>query len=142
MLGHDVEYSTKLGDMELLNEAKKEQRTLLTRDFMLYKHAIARGIDAYYLEGKTEPERLAELAKRFSIELRIDMTTSRCPKCNTALESAPKEEIADRVEGNTLEHYDEFWMCPKCGKVYWQGAHWTKIRETLEKAQKHLTILN
>jgi uncharacterized protein with PIN domain len=37
---------------------------------------------------------------------------------------------------NTLLHYGEFWLCPNCGSVYWQGAHWTKIKQTLQKAKE------
>jgi uncharacterized protein with PIN domain len=63
---------------------------------------------------------------------------SRCPKCNAKLASASKEEIADKVEKNTLIHYNEFWNCPSCGAVYWQGAHWTKIWATLKEAKEKL----
>jgi uncharacterized protein with PIN domain len=70
----------------------------------------------------------------------IDLEKSRCPKCNAKLESVPKEEIADKVEKNTLIHYDVFWKCPNCGAVYWQGAHWTEIRATLEKAEENLKM--
>jgi uncharacterized protein with PIN domain len=66
------------------------------------------------------------------------MRVSRCPKCNTALVSALKEEIAAQVEKNTFLHYDEFWRCPNCGAVYWQGAHWTKICSIIEAAKEKL----
>jgi uncharacterized protein with PIN domain len=135
MLGHDVEYSNSLDDVQLLEMAKEERRVLLTRDFALYQHATARGVDAFYVEGQTEPERLAELALRFQIRLNIDMTTSRCPKCNTPVELAAKEEVAGKVEDSTFDHYGEFWKCPKCGQIYWQGAHWNKIRKTLAEAE-------
>jgi len=135
MLGHDVKYSTNLDDGELMAVSKKEKRVLLTRDLGLYQQATAKGIEAYYLEGQTEQERLAELARRFSLRLEIDMMISKCPKCNAQVRAAPKEKIADRAEKNTLEHYDEFWECPKCGQIYWQGAHWKRIRETLAAAK-------
>jgi uncharacterized protein with PIN domain len=141
MMGHDVEYSNSMDDSELLTIAKKEQRILLTRDFELYKHAAAKQVDAFYVEGQTEEERLTELAARFSISLEIDMATSRCPKCNTQVKPVSKEEMANRVEKSTLEHYTEFWECPKCGQVYWQGAHWTKIRETLKTAEQNVREL-
>ncbi|MCW4018382.1 MAG: Mut7-C RNAse domain-containing protein [Candidatus Bathyarchaeota archaeon] len=137
MMGHDAKYSTA-DDAELLEIAKKEKRVLLTRDLALYQQAAAKGTEAYYVEASTEPERLAELAKRFGIRVEIDLTQSRCPKCNTNLITAPKEEIADQVKKNTLLHYDEFWRCPNCGAVYWQGSHWTKIRATLEEAKEKL----
>jgi uncharacterized protein with PIN domain len=138
MLGHDVKYSNKLNDAELAVIAKKERRILLTKDLELYQRAIAKGIDAFYVEGLTEAERLAELAKRFNIALVIDLKNSRCPRCNSKLRSTPKEKLAGKVEKNTFTYYDEFWKCPKCGHIYWQGAHWGRIRATLAEAEENL----
>ena len=59
MLGQDVMYSTELNDSALIEVAKKENRVLLTKDLELYKRAIARGLDAFYVEGKVESDRLA-----------------------------------------------------------------------------------
>ena len=141
LLGYSVKYSTKLDDAKLVEIAKKEQRILLTRDLELYQQATAKGIDAFYLEGKNEAERLALLAKRFKIKLDINMKTSRCPKCNTRVKPIPKENVADKVETNTFSHYTEFWECPKCSQIYWQGAHWTRIRKTLEASKENLEKL-
>jgi uncharacterized protein with PIN domain len=141
MLGHNVKYSSKLDDNHLINIAKKERRILLTRDLELYQQATAKGVKAFYLEGTNEAERLAQLAKRFKIQLDIDMATSRCPKCNAKVKPIPKEKAADKVEKSTFTYYSEFWECSKCGKIYWQGAHWTKIRKTLETARENLENL-
>jgi len=134
MLGQDVEYSTTLTDDELLAAAKAESRVLLTRDFELYQRAIGRGLEAFYVRGSTEAERLAELAKRFGVPLEIDMDKSHCPRCNTKLNAATKEQIRADVEKNTYLHYNTFWKCPNCGHVYWQGAHWNQINTTLTQA--------
>lgn len=136
MLGYDVKYSNKLDDAQLITIAKKERRILLTRDLELYQQATAKEVDAFYLEGKTEGEKLAELAKRFKIKLDIDMSTSRCPKCNTRVKTIPKEKVADKIEKSTYAYYNEFWECPKCGQIYWQGSHWGRIRETLRRARE------
>ena len=138
MLGHNVKYSNKLDDAQLIMIAEKETRILLTRDLQLYQQATAKGVDAFYLEGKTETEKLAETAKRFKIKLEMDMTMSRCPKCNAQVKTISKEKVADRVDKSTFAYRNEFWECPKCGQIYWQGAHWTRIRETLEKAKEIL----
>jgi uncharacterized protein with PIN domain len=131
-----VKYSSELDDAQLIIIAKKERRVLLTRDLELYQQATAKGINAFYLEGKTEAERLANLAKRFKIQLDIDMATSRCTKCNTIVKLIPKEKVVDKVEKSTFSHYEDFWECPKCGQIYWQGAHWIRIRKTLEAAKE------
>jgi uncharacterized protein with PIN domain len=105
----------------------------------LYKRSTARGIDVFYVEGKNEAERIASLAKRFGLPIEIDLRFSRCPRCNTGIQIVPKTKIGGKVEKKTFEHYDEFWECLKCGKIYWQGAHWPKILETLGEAKKRVT---
>jgi uncharacterized protein with PIN domain len=138
MLGQDVEYFNQLEDSELMAKAKEEQRVLLTRDLELYQRATAKNIEAFYVEGKTEAQKLAELAKRFDIPLHIDLKLSRCPKCNTQIKPAPKEKLEGKVKEKTFRYYSHFWECPNCGSVYWQGAHWVKIRATLKEAEEHL----
>ncbi len=83
MLGQDVTYSTKLSDNELLGLAKAEGRVLLTRDFELYKRAVSRGLEGFYVDGKCESDEIAEVAKRYGLSLQIDMDKSHCPLCNT-----------------------------------------------------------
>ena len=136
MLGHDVKYSTKMADDELLALAKEESRVLLTRDLELYQRAVGRGIETFYVDGKTEPERLAQLAERYKFPLEIDMDKSYCPKCSTKLNPAAKQQIQGEVEKNTFLHYEKFWKCPNCQQIYWQGAHWKQIIETLKEVEK------
>ena len=135
MLGQDVIYSVKFNDSELLELAKKEDRVLLTKDFELYKRAVNRGLDTYYIEGSTESERLAEVAQRYGLQLTINMDKSRCPLCNTPLRSALKEQLQSELKEKTFTYFEKFWKCPGCGQIYWQGAHWTQINRTLNIAQ-------
>jgi uncharacterized protein with PIN domain len=141
ILGQDVIYLVEFDDSELLKLAKKEARILLTKDLELYKRAIGKGIDAYYVEGKTVSERLAEIVKRYGLLLMVDMDKSHCPICNIQLKPAPKEQLQARLEKNTFTYYDKFWKCLNCGQIYWQGAHWTQINNTLRQAQIELQKL-
>jgi hypothetical protein len=39
------------------------------------------------------------------------------------------EDVPLVLTGLTLRNYrsyDEFYVCRKCGKVYWQGTHWQR----------------
>jgi uncharacterized protein len=92
MLGNDVTYSVQFGDNELLELAKAEGRVLLTKDLELYKRAITSGLDAFYVEGKTESSRLAEVSKRYGLTLEIDMDKSHCPVCNSQLKQSQKNK--------------------------------------------------
>lgn len=139
MLGHNVKYANNLDDKMLIKIAKTENRVLLTRDVELYQQATSQHANAFLVEGQNEAERLARLSKRFSLSLELNPNISRCPKCNAKIKPAKKEAISDRIPQTTKTFYEEFWECPKCGQVYWQGAHWKGITETLEEARKILT---
>jgi uncharacterized protein len=136
MLGHDVVYSTKMGNNDLLSVAKKENRILLTRDSELYHRAIGRGLEVFYVDGKTEVQRLVQLASRYNFPLEIDMDKSCCPKCGTKLKAVAKEQVQGELEENTFRFYEKFWKCPTCQQIYWQGAHWKQITGTLKQAQQ------
>jgi len=135
MLGCDVKYYDNLEDEELIKTAKEENRVLLTRDIQLYRRASMNNIQAYLVKCSTETERLAEVAQQFNIELEIDVNNSRCPKCNAKLETVPKDKIKDKVPQATLCFFNDYWICPDCGQIYWQGSHWQKINRKLLEAK-------
>jgi len=142
MLGQDVVYTGSMDDKELIQKAKKEHRILLTRDLELYKQAIGRGAEAFLVEGKTEAQKLANLAKRFGFKLEIDVKVSRCPKCNTRIKHVRKNEVINKIPKTTSSYYNEFWECPSCQQVYWRGAHWKRIEKTLIETRKTLENRN
>ncbi|MFQ6067980.1 MAG: Mut7-C RNAse domain-containing protein [Candidatus Bathyarchaeia archaeon] len=135
MLGHNVKYAKNLDDKMLIKIAKTEKRILLTRDIELYQQATSQQAEAFIVEGKNEAERLAALSRRFSLKLELNPDLSRCPKCNTKIKPAEKDKITNKIPPSTKTFYEEFWECPKCGKIYWQGAHWKRITETLREAR-------
>ncbi len=136
MLGHDVKYANDLEDKTLLKIAKTEKRILLTRDVELFKQATSQQADAFLVPGKNEAERLAVLSRRFGLSLELDPFASRCPKCNSKIRPVSKEQISEKIPSSTKMVYNDFWQCLKCGAVYWQGAHWKRIVETLDEAKK------
>jgi uncharacterized protein with PIN domain len=140
MIGYECAYSNDADDRELLTIAKRDSLVLLTSDAELYRTAVARGIDSFLVEGRTEPERLASLAGRYGLDLGIDTATSRCPVCGSMLKEVEKSEIENSVPPATFKVYRTFWLCtnPKCAKVYWQGSHWKRIEQTLASAKRIL----
>ena len=138
MLGHDVHYYRSTDDKDLIEMAKSERRVLLTRDLKLYRQAVTQGVEAVLVEAADEAEKLADLANRFNFKLEIDLSVSRCPKCNTTIKSVSKEMVIHQIPESTSTYYKDFWMCPECGQVYWQGAHWKRIEKTLKEARNRL----
>ncbi len=138
ILGHDVEYTGSMNDQDLIRKAKKERRILLTRDVELFRQAIAKRAEAYLIENPNQTANLASLAKRFKFKLEVDVTASRCPKCNGRIKVASKSKISKSIPATTSSNYDKFWQCQNCGQIYWHGAHWQRIDITLEEARKTL----
>ena len=138
MLGHDVNYFRSADDKKLAELANQEKRILLTRDHKLVQQAVSLGAEAVLVEAEDETDKLAFLAGRFGFKLEIDLRISRCPKCNATIVVVVKDDVADQIPETTSRYYNDFWKCQGCGKVYWQGAHWKRIEETLEKAKTKL----
>jgi uncharacterized protein with PIN domain len=135
MLGHDVTYFRSADDEKLVEMAKSEKRVLLTRDHKLSQQAATWGVEAVLVEKTDEAEKLADLARRFGFKLEIDLSVSRCPKCNSGIKAVSKDVVINQIPEATSVYYNDFWLCLGCGKVYWQGAHWKRIEKTLEEAK-------
>jgi len=137
ILGHDVAYLRDLDDRSILARVGAGS-VLLTSDVQLFRRAIARGLSAHLVKGKSPSERLSRLAAALTIDLEVDLKRSRCPECGDVLRSIEKSAAGSRVPRMTYARYDDFWECTGCRKVYWQGAHWKRIRQTLAKARSQV----
>ncbi len=129
MLGFDTVYRADAPDEELAQMATNEGRILLTRDRGLLKRsAVTRG----YCVRTTNPrEQLAEVVERFDLSGSI-AAFRRCVHCNAVLQAIPKEAISDRLQPETKQYYDEFHICPECGRIYWKGSHYRRMRRFIE----------
>lgn len=137
LFGFDALYSRALSDEELINLALEEKQILLTRDVDLYKRAKRKGVETFLVKGRSEAEELAEIVMHIGGE-NVEQTESRCPRCGAFLKSIEKREVQGKVPSKTYEVYEDFWVCDKCGQIYWRGAHWKNIEQILKKANKIL----
>lgn len=120
----------------LLFIAEKEGRILLSRDRMLIRKAVKKGITAYSVRSSEIMEQLSEMQKEFNIAFQPEM--DRCTLCNSAIRKVKPAEMElikakEYVYTDRMESGSEFWICDKCGQVYWQGKHWENIKEMVNK---------
>jgi uncharacterized protein with PIN domain len=130
--GYDTEYRKDTPDDDLIEEAARDDRILLTRDEVLSIRAGKRGVEAVFLVSDADEDALAQLAG--ALHLTFDPTMARCPKCNHTVEKVEKGEVAWKVPEGTYRVVDDYWQCPRCGGLYWRGSHWPRIIETLGNA--------
>ena len=126
-MGYDTAYPGPTGDTLLIAAAQAEGRVLLTRD----KELAARCPGAVRVRSDVLEEQVREVAGALRLSL-VD-PLSRCSLCNGRLEPAPPELVRGLVPEGVRARHTEFWRCPACGKVYWQGSHWDKMVERLNR---------
>lgn len=132
LAGIDTAYRDDADDAALAETADREKRILLTRDQgLLKRRTVAHG----YFIRETHPHRqLVEVLRRFSP---LDLQPfSRCLRCNDVLREVPKSAIDAALLPRTRQHYDRFEMCSGCGRVYWKGSHWTRLKHALAAARE------
>jgi hypothetical protein len=136
LLGYDTLYSTSYNDAQIISIAARAKRIMVTSDKGLYRRAIRAGLRAVLLPESGVTESLARLASAGLIELRVDPSKSRCPLCNGVLkEVTDKNLVRGRVPPGALAKYSKFYVCTRCGHVYWEGGHWRNIRRIVEEAK-------
>lgn len=42
-----------------------------------------------------------------------------------------KELISDRLQPETKQYFEEFWICPGCQRVYWKGSHYRRMQKLI-----------
>ena len=119
-------------DDDLIEEAVRDNRILLTRDEVLVKRARRQGVKAIYIVHGGDEEALNQLVHE--LFLIFDPTHARCPKCNHTVEIILKQDVAGKVPDGTFGAVDDYWVCPICRSIYWRGSHWQRIVDTLRGA--------
>jgi len=136
ILGYDVLYNRNYSDPQILKIARASKRTIITRDRGLHVKAMKNNIKSIYIYSDKIEYRLAELALKARISLEVDPDKSRCPECNGVLvQTTNKDSVRDRVPPGALKAYDRFYVCTKCGKVYWEGSHWRNIKRIINNVK-------
>ena len=134
--GFDVFFDPKLDDDEILLEAEAQGRVILSSDEELYRRALKRRLEAVYVRGMDDVERLSMVFDELGLDVSLDLVETRCPLCNGLLNRVGREEVSDLPPG-IVERYEVFYKCESCGHIYWEGSHWNRLKE-MDRAVKRL----
>jgi hypothetical protein len=116
LLGQDVANPESIEDDELLHQAKKEGRTIITRDKGLFQACSGAGASCLLIPSSKISDQLSDMAEA-GVPLRLD--PRRCTVCNGRLQEVKTPGI-------------KRWQCCACKKFYWEGSHWQKMESMLQ----------
>jgi uncharacterized protein with PIN domain len=132
LLGFDVAYDQRADDRQLLDVMARQNRALLSRDRRLLMHAVVR--HGYSPRSQNAEEQTIEVVRRFDLYALIAPFT-RCLRCNVRLEDAAKADVIEKLEPLTKIHYEQFSRCTGCGRIYWSGSHFEKLKKRIQMIQ-------
>lgn len=129
MIGFDTLYENDLRDEDIEWLSGAQQRIVLTRDRELLKR---RGIShGCYVHALRPEQQLREIFDRLDLASAARPFT-RCLSCNCALHPVEKEQIASLLPRGVRERYQRFSLCEGCGRVFWEGTHWRRMRSLVD----------
>jgi len=130
--GYEAFWEPSIDDFELLLRAQKLSATVLTTDSLLMERRVVRDhvIPALWLPPTLSiPEALAFVFHEFGLKTR----EPRCMSCGGDLRRESKEALRPRIPPKTFKWLDEYFVCSRCGKLFWKGTHWHRIAGELQK---------
>lgn len=129
MLGFDTLHDNAFTDEEIERIALSQGRIVLTRDRdLLKRRSITHGC---YVHALRPQQQLSELFERLQLS-RSARPFTLCPRCNAALRPVARAQVAQRLPPRVGELYERFATCDACGRVFWEGEHWQRLRALVD----------
>jgi len=129
LLGYDATIHRSTNLSSLIALAIKEKRVFLTRSKRIFK--LKQKFPRYLIKDTSYKNQLYEL--KDYIKLDKEHLFSRCMNCNVSLNDIEKKKIKDLVPEAVFEAFENFKICRRCGRIFWQGSHYHKMKLTLQK---------
>jgi len=134
LMGYDSKYLANIEDDELINQAKKDNRIIVSRDEELVRKSLKLGLEAIFVKNRQEIEQFREIIKKSNLKkCEINGEGARCPNCNSKTELVDKKNIYKKIPNKVLEFNDKFWECNVCDKIFWEGTHIQNLQKFVGK---------
>jgi uncharacterized protein with PIN domain len=131
MLGYDTIYYRGEDSQQMIQLARQEGRTILTRNTKLKPKRLE---DRIIIVMEDNPSlQLGELVQKGHISFNKEKLFSRCLLCNDLLDEMPREEVEGKVPEFIFHQQKAFFRCPQCQRIYWPGSHQENMQNKLEK---------
>jgi uncharacterized protein with PIN domain len=128
--GYDASWRAGIPDWDLIRQAQRERRVLLSADTGIFRVGIVRDGEVPALpipHGLSTEEQLAYVLQKLALPLR----EPRCMACGGELAKVPKEQVRGRVPPRSFAAVEHFRECARCGRLFWAGTHWKRVAAVL-----------
>jgi len=129
ILGYDTIYFTEENKSRLVIYALREDRIILTRN----RRISPKGVRVLQIKNDSVREQISQVIKELNLSLDEDSMFSRCIICNEHLFEISKDKVKDKIPEYVFKTNEDFFTCPNCQRIYWQGTHWGNVKSTLKE---------
>ncbi|MEM0132161.1 MULTISPECIES: Mut7-C RNAse domain-containing protein [Acidiplasma] len=133
-MGYDVEYPDVHYDNEILKICIENNLILLTRDIEFYKRYSL----SIFLDSTDYKDQVSEIISLFPPDKKLFFT--RCPVCNSILVDVSTDTLDPLKYTMVRQKFKTVKYCKKCNKYYWEGSHYKKILNEINKILKFKSI--
>jgi hypothetical protein len=128
--GYPATWQPTVGDAELVQQALTTHAALLTTDSLLLQRRVIQQaqIRAFWLPPILKICDQLELVFK---EFRLRARAPRCMPCGGELLRVDKQAVWSRIPPKTRLWINDYFVCTKCHRLFWQGTHWQRIRAQL-----------
>ncbi len=125
LFGFDVLFDASFDDAVLAEISARQKRVLLTRDRgLLMRRIVERGL----IVRNTDPK-----MQLHEVLMRLDLYSSckpfsRCLDCNGLVQPLEGDIPLTHIPAGVYAWCREFYRCTGCGKIYWKGSHYEKLK--------------
>jgi len=124
MLGFDTLYSNQYTHEQIIRIAAEEKRIILSRNYRLIRDK--RVTHSYWIRSSVPLEQIRDLVNKLDLSTSI-VPLTRCMECNNVLIPIDKQQILPRLKPRTANHFNEFFHCSSCDRIYWKGSHFDNM---------------
>jgi uncharacterized protein with PIN domain len=136
MAGFDTLYNNEIEDAEIIDISIQTGRIILTRDKDLLRSAKVK--HGYFVRSTIPKNQFKEVINKFDLTSQFSPLT-RCLECNHLLTSAKTSDISSQVDDYLIQHFDAFFTCNNCEKIYWKGSHYKGMVNFINNLKETLT---
>jgi len=134
VLGYDSVYYGGTKESDLIIQAIRDRRILLTRSERLTKY---KGIQVIVITSDHVEEQMEQIVRELGLALDEEKLFSRCVECNSELADIEKQDLKEKVPEYVFNTQEDFKQCLKCGKIFWKGTHWDNVESKFRQLKKN-----